>query len=411
VARDNPSVGLVFLWPEDSEPIKSGLIETVSILGGIRWIAAAGRDLVARDAFLAFCAECLFDYLSLPLETERLLVILGHAHGMTQVDDRYARLQGQGKAGRFGMIGSSPAMLSLYEQIERAAATDAPVVIGGETGTGKETVARAIHAHSSFSGGPFVALNCVAFSSDPIDAALHADWRRVIGTGLIDSQQPTTAPQDGTLFLEDIEKLPLAAQASLLRGLDRGLETYPVSSASGPFAMRLVCATTDDLESRVREQRFRSDLYYRLRVLSLRVPSLRERGADTGALATHFLAGFRQRNEVRARGIGRAAMDAIALYDWPGNLNELRARVEQAALCSKHRTVTPADLGLEHLVCDRSVVSLQQARDAAERQAIADAIKRSGNNLTRAAEDLRVSRMTLYRLLEKHALRDLITRG
>jgi len=272
----------------------------------------------------------------------------------------------------------------------------------GETGTGKELAARAIHSGSACAQGPFVAVNCAAIPATLIQAELFG-YEKGAFTGATESRAGyIETANGGTLFLDEVAELSPEAQSSLLRCLENGQIVRLGSSTPREVQVRVICATHADLQALVREERFRLDLYYRLHVLRIRVPSLRERGADILTLAQHFLSELNRGNPSRAIGFSRSALGRIEQYDWPGNLRELRNRIQQARLDCSGRYITPADLRLERRSGRRDSVTLQEAREAAERQVIRSALGRNAQNMARAAEELQVSRMTLYRLMQRH---------
>jgi DNA-binding NtrC family response regulator len=398
-------VGLFVLWPDDGARHRKDIAEMVTESGKIRWIGGLERAELGSESCLALVAEHLHDFVSLPLDPRRLAVIAGHAYGMAELDRRLLARQELPLAGELGMLGTSDAMRDLYEDLRQAAASDAPVVIYGETGSGKESAARAIHAASARVSGPFIAVECAALDTSYLPPT-PSDAARSLGLEELD-RAFDEANEGGTLFLDDIPDLSAAAQARLLSLIDKESRSRSERDDATPWEgarLRILCASGAELEAMVREGKFRSDLFFRLQVLSLHVPSLQERGDDIWMLARHFLEVFRERQMTRALGFSKDALAVLSLHDWPGNLRELRNRVHKAALSCRDGYISPEQLGLERRTLRRGGVSLRNAREDAERQAIESAIKRNGSNLTRAAEELDVSRMTLYRMLEKHGL-------
>jgi len=343
IAKENPPVGLLLLWSEDPAQKPTELTAAVSVLRQFKWVAALGREQRNDEAFIAMAAEHLFDFLSLPLDAERLATILGHAYGMADVDSRFVRLQERPREGRLGMIGVSPPMQSLYHEIERASACDVPVVTYGETGCGKEAAARAIHANSAFAEGTFAALSCPALPTNLLRGDPQAGPDGFFTFALDLDPARGTPAEVGTLFLDDVAELSFPAQASLLRLLDSLQTRRFCDGEAGTGNLRVISASEVNLETRVHEQRFRPDLFYRLQVLSIRVPSLRERGDDIQALAIQFLDALRRRHTTQARGFNLAATQAMAEHAWPGNLRELRNRIQQAALYGRRSFIAPEE--------------------------------------------------------------------
>lgn len=397
-------VGLFILWPDDDERYKRELMDVVSQATHIRWIGGLDRRQLANVSYLSLAAEHLHDFVSLPLDPPRIAVIAGHAYGMAELDRLFMAQQLGPADGEFGMLGTCAPMRALFEAIHQAAASHAPLVISGETGSGKETTARAVHAASSRAHGPFIPIHCASQLPSKL-----AGQDPCGDPGTFDIEQAFSQENaGGTLFLDGVEDLPAAAQARLLSMVDnesRGRGHDNKNDTSWDDAhLRLVCSSTQELELSVQNRLFRADLFYRLQVLSIRVPSLRERGEDVWTLARHFLQQFQESHPTQAVGFNKDALAMLSLYDWPGNLRELRNRVHQAALYCDGTYITPTHLDLERRGSTRRGLTLQEIREKAERQAIDAAVKRHHMNLTRAAEELAISRMTLYRMLEKHGL-------
>jgi len=402
--EDEPLVGLFILWPDDSERHAEDVVETVRAARRVRWIGGLDRERLSSGTYLALAAEHLHDFVSLPLDAERLAIIAGHAYGMAELDRLYLAGQEVDSEGQLGMLGTSPAMRDLYDAIRQAATSDAPVILSGEIGTGRETVARAIHGASHRARGSFVTISCATLRSPSPNAGVvnlqaggDAAWSEI-------EQGFSPNNHGGTLFLDGVADLPLAAQARLLQLID---EVDPAAGGGVPWEgapMRILCASDVDLLPLVRDGRFRADLFYRLQVISIRVPPLRERGDAIQALAIHFLRQFQETHACQADGFNRDALAVLACHDWPGNLRELRNRIYQAALYCDRPYITPGDLHLERRSGNRVCLTIQEAREEAERQAVEAAVRRNQLNMTRASEELGVSRMTLYRLLHKHAI-------
>jgi DNA-binding NtrC family response regulator len=409
-------VGLFVIWPDDKKTLCSELARVVAEAGGIRWIGGLDRGQPAHDAFLALAAEHLHDFVSLPLDGMRLAVVAGHAYGMAELDRQFLSRQQVGSEGGYDMLGSSPPMRALFKSIAHAATNAMPVVIHGETGSGRQAAARAIHAESNRAKGPFVVVRCATLPTESLypgrnsslddQATGEADQKdRELEAELVRAFSDSAG---GTLFLDGVQDLTAHAQARLLGLIDKVVGSPGhVNDSSTPWIdapLRIVCSSDADLDSYVHKGAFRHDLFYRLNVLSLRVPSLRERGDDVLGLASHFLGIFKERHSTRAMGFNKDALDMLSLHDWPGNLLELRNRVHKAALACEGSYIAPKHLGLEKRGPQRKRMTLQQVREAAERRAIDSAVKRNRRNLTRTAEELAISRMTLYRLLEKHGI-------
>ena len=305
------------------------------------------------------------------------------------------------------MVGNSPAMRTLYATLRKVAVTEAPILITGESGTGKELAAIAIHRRSHRAAGPFVPINCAALPKTLIASELFghekgaftgADQRRI---GRIQ------AADKGSLFLDEIGDLPLDLQAHLLRFLqestiDRlgGLQPIKVDA-------RVIAATHVPLRQAVADGRFREDLFFRLNVLTVEMPPLRLRGEDIDRLAEHFIAKFAPDGAKSVRGLSPEARAALRTYPWPGNIRELIATIRRAVVMSDGPWILPDDLALPAAMTAEAVgfpTSLQAARRGTEESAVRQALALHRYNVTRAAEHLGVSRVTLYRLMDKHGI-------
>lgn len=348
-------------------------------------------DEEAPQCLLDQCVDTFSSPLDLPRMIRRLRDI---SH-----DDDAASTRG----GIDAMIGQSPAMQRTHAHIHKFAPVDLSVLITGETGTGKEMAARALHLLSPRRDKPFAAVNCGAIPANLVQSELFghergaftgANARRI---GLFESAN------GGSVLLDEVGDLPLDAQTNLLRVLQEGrLERV---GGHGPVSIdvRILAATNIDLETAVAEGRFRSDLYYRLNVLRLHVPRLAERGDDILLLADHFLDNFRQKHKPRARGFSPAARKALRDFSWPGNVRELLNRVQRAAIIAESELITPRELELPDPLQEGSPANnLERVRSVAEEDALRSCLHASGFNVSEAARRLHVSRVTIYRLCKKY---------
>jgi DNA-binding NtrC family response regulator len=304
------------------------------------------------------------------------------------------------------IIGDSAATRRLLAQIARVADVDAPVLIQGESGTGKELAARAIHRGSARQGGPFVAVRCGAMKGPLFLHELFGHVRGVFPDASHDRRGCIEAANGGTVFLDEIGELPPALQVELLSFLQEGVICRVGSTQGRPVDVRVITATHLDLEQAVREGRFRADLYYRLSVLPMHVPALRERQQDIASLARHYYELYAHERRPGLRGFSHAAMDSLQAHAWPGNVRELNNRVRRALVMAEGPSIRPQDLGLEDgAPATDQTEALGMARTSAERHAVMASLQRSGHNVTQAARELGISRMTLYRLMAKHGIR------
>lgn len=306
---------------------------------------------------------------------------------------------------RFGeLIGTSEAMRSIYRKIAKVAATDVSVLITGETGTGKELVAREIHRRSPRSKGPFVTINCGAIPENLLESELFGHLRGAF-TGAVSTRKGKFQAADGgTLFLDEIGEMPLALQVKILRALQERTVTKVGDNRADPVDIRIVAATNRVLEDEIRQGRFREDLYYRLNVVTLPVPPLRERGEDIPLLANFFLGRAVRDLGARVKGFAQSALAGMRRHAWPGNVRELENRVKKAVVLAERALVTDADLDLDADM-PKEVLPLAQAKEDFQRRYINQVLAWNNGNRTQTARDLGVDPRTIYRHLE--AERDL----
>lgn len=371
------------------------------------WIAVVDERHCCDPHFMRTVAATCHDFVIIPLDDIAGLLsgILGHAAGL-------ARLRSQVLGGPSGnvesvdMVGQSQPMKQLGKLIAKFARVDSPILIRGESGTGKELVARAIHRASARVKGPFIAVNCGAIPENLVESELFGHVKGAFTGAVQDRTGRAELADGGTLFLDEIGDLPLSHQVKILRFLQEGCFERVGSPRSTQVDVRIVAATHLDLEAGIKAQTFREDLFYRLNVLQIRVPSLRERGEDIASLAEYFLARMGGNAATVARDFSADALLALRRHHWPGNVRELINRVSKAAIMAETSLITPVDLDLPNprALPTPRIVNLQQARERAERQAIEHALRDSNYNVSQAASILGVSRMTIYRLLEKHCI-------
>ncbi len=303
-----------------------------------------------------------------------------------------------------GFVARGAAMRSVEQALHKIARDDAAVLLLAQPGTGRKTVARRIHQHSPRSNRPFVTVDCRNSQSDLLEAELFGrepgafSGPRKVGR--------LEAAHQGTVFLQAVDDLPEDLQTRLLRFLEDGTVQRVGGEEAVPVDVRVISASDGDLADAVSAGQFREDLYYRLNVLQLALPLLREREEDIVLLAERFLARFRSEQPGRrVEGFSEAAKRVMNAHDWPGNLRELANRVRRALVMCETRLIQPADLGLERRRTPRDhVPTLAEVRARAEVQAIYAAIRRNRGNIAAAARELEISRVTLYQLMGKYGL-------
>jgi DNA-binding NtrC family response regulator len=306
-----------------------------------------------------------------------------------------------------GLVGRSPAMLAVYKQVARASQTTAPVLIAGESGTGKELVARAIHQNSPRAGRPFVAVNCGAIAETLLESEIFGHTRGAFTGAIADTKGLFEQAHTGSVFLDEIGETSPGLQVKLLRVLEEG-EVRPVgSSRTVRVDIRIIAATNIDLEKAVAEQRFRPDLYYRLGVITIQMPVLRERREDIPLLVARFLVNACSRAQRHVE-IAAPALAALQAYDWPGNVRELENTIERLVVFSRGTTIDVADLpptlrgGVRDL--HESLFQDLPSLDEIERRYLRHVLDAVGGNRTRAAEVLGIDRRTLYRMAERFGI-------
>lgn len=363
------------------------------------WIGLLTPEQLKENFFRRLVGKYCFSFLTLPAAPADIELAATHAHRMLELNHNAQPLATD------TMVGSSDAMEHLFRNIAKVSSTTAPVFISGESGTGKELTAAAIHQNSSRHDYPFVAINCGAIPHALVQSELYG-YERGAFTGAHERRAGKIEnAHKGTLFLDEIGDLPMDSQASLLRFLQEGQIERLGSSAPIDVDVRVISATHVDIEAAVRTGRFRSDLYHRLCVLRIDEPPLRARGRDIELLANHMLQRFRQEGSRRISGFSAGAIESLYNYDWPGNVRELINRVRRAVVMAEGRVITAEDLELTQWATPRPV-TLAEARDVAEQAAIQQALRRHRNRLNDAAQELGISRVTLYRLMGGQRLRE-----
>ncbi len=369
----------------------------------MQWIgvfpAQALKSTLCRQLVLDhFC-----DFHTLPIDIFRLNHTLGHAHGYAALRQTPGPRSAQPRD--MALKGESAAISRLRQQIVKVASASAPVLIWGESGTGKELVAHAIHSHSVRAARPFVPINCGAIPSNLIQSELFGHERGAFTGAAKEKLGLIESAAGGTIFLDEIGDLPMELQSNFLRFLQEKTIYRVGSTHSIELDVRVIAASHVNLQEAVSNGSFREDLYYRLNVLALDVPPLRERKDDLVLLANHFFSQFSSERAPRVKGFSAKAFHSIVQHDWPGNVRELINRIRRAMVMAEGPLIAPEDLGLELQFRQIDGAALDGARTRAERDAVLASVQKSGKNISRAARDLGISRMTLYRLLAKHGLR------
>jgi len=394
-------VGIVVL--ERAEDFEYADLVALLAAGTIEWVIVNARSVLSEPSVARLIATAAFDFHTLPIDEERLLAVLGHAVGKAHIR-RSLTADDVSGTGRYGMVGRSAPMLALYRALDRIVRVDAPVLISGESGTGKEVAARAIHGHSARPYGPFIAVNCGALPANLVQSELFGHEKGSFTGAHQRKIGSIEAASGGTVFLDEIGDLPLESQASLLRFLQEKTIVRVGSTQPVSVDARVIAATNVDLPQAVRRGQFREDLFYRLNVLHIAMPSLRERTGDIALLADAMFRMHSSQKAPNVLGFSEAARQAMEMHDWPGNVRELMNRVHQAMIMCEGRQIEASDLGLSERQARRVPISLERARNVIERELIISTLERNRHNMAATARQLGVSRVTLYRLVQKLAI-------
>jgi two-component system nitrogen regulation response regulator NtrX len=353
-----------------------------------------------------------YDILEKPLDTDRILVTLRNALQHLDLHEENARLR-ETIQSRYEIVGKSYGVRAVIDKIERVAKTPARVLITGENGTGKELVARAIHAQSTRSEEPFVEVNCAAIPSELIESELFGHMKGSFTGAVADRAGKFEQAHGGTLFLDEVGDMSLAAQAKVLRVLQDGVVTRIGGSKPIEVDVRVLAATNKNLESEIAENRFREDLFYRLNVVPIHVPPLRERREDIPLLASHFVRTLSEREGVPPRVLDPAAVDVLTNMDWPGNVRELRNTLERLLFLSSGPRINVTDverLAGRRVADGASLGSLlecktfEEFKHAAERAFLLAKLREFDWNVSETARALDMPRSNLYKKIERYGL-------
>lgn len=398
-------------------PDPEGTAEGLRLLGSILGRDPAAKVIVLtgnpdRSAALSAVSMGAHDFFTKPIDLEELKHTLRRANHVHALEAEYNCLQAQLATPVCGeLTGKSRRMQEIFSTVRKVAATDVPVLITGESGTGKELIARAIHSHSSRTDMPLVPINCGAIPENLMESELFGHEKGAFTGAHARKAGKIEFARGGTLFLDEIGELPLPLQVKLLRFLqDHRIEKVG-GSESVMVDLRVIAATNKDLKSLIKEGRFREDLYYRLAVVSIEVQPLRDRGEDIVLLARTFLNRHSDYSTNEPpKVLSRDALDALLAHDWPGNVRELENKVRRAIALAEGHVITPSDLGFgggppdENEEVAKPRLNLRKAVEELEIRLINSAILRNDHNISKAAEDLGLSRPTLYNLIKKYGL-------
>ena len=420
VAEDGPDALLVantfqpdLVFLDVKMPGMDGL-EVLARLGdespGSLVIMISGHGTI--DTALEATRRGAYDFLEKPLDTDRLLVTLRRALELKGLTESMAELRSQVES-RYEIVGNSLPIRRVLERVEKVAATDARILISGENGTGKELVARAIHRLSSRSNTVFIEVNCAAIPSELIESELFGHLRGSFTGAFADRAGKFEQANGGTLFLDEIGDMSRDAQAKVLRVLEQGVLTRIGGSEAVEVDVRVLSATNKNLEQEIEDGGFREDLFYRLNVVPISVPPLRERQEDIPMLVTHFSEGMAAREGSAARVFSDAAMERLKTLTWPGNVRELRNTVERLLILSDGSKITSDDVDSLTISRARSVDpgrellaldNFSAFKEEAERAYIVGKLRANDWNVAETARRIEMPRSNLYKKIERYGL-------
>jgi len=404
INKEQPAVVTLDLGlPPNPAGVEEGFAILDHILDGYnntKVIIITGRG--EKEYALRAVEKGAYDFFYKPIELDELKVVLRRAFHVSQLEHEQRELRHRLSGNTFeDMIGTSPKMQDVFSTIRKVATTDAPVLITGESGTGKELVARAIHKLSIRRSKPFIPINCGAIPENLIESELFGHEKGTFTGAHAQRKGRFEMAEGGTLFLDEIGDLSLTLQVKLLRFLQEKTIERVGGREQIEVDTRVLAATNRDLEEAMKNATFREDLYYRLNVVKISLPALRERNADVVLLAKTFLERYVIEVRKKIHGFSGQAIESIKSYSWPGNVRELENRIKRAVIMCEGKKITPEDLEVESTAGGKECLVLKDARETLETELIIKAIARNENNLTKAASDLGISRPTLYDLMEK----------
>jgi len=348
------------------------------------------------------------DFFSKPVDLDQLKVIIERSHRVALLEKENNSLKSELADVRSfeNIIGDSNKMQEVYKIIKTVSGSDYTVLITGESGTGKELVAKAIHASSSRKKGPFVTINCGAIPENLLESELFGHEKGAFTDAHIQKRGKFESAEQGTIFLDEIGELSLKLQVKLLRVL----EDHKIERVGGReeinLDVRILAATNRDLMDEVEKGGFREDLYYRLSVITVDMPPLKERGDDILLLASTFLSRYGMENNKPNLSFSESAARSIMAYPWPGNVRELENKIKRAVIMAQDKRVKPGDLSLPNVSAEGGRrKTLQEVREETEKACLAESLARNNWNISRVSRELGTSRTTLYDLIEKYQLR------
>jgi len=406
LAKEHPPVVTVDLGlPPDPSGFTEGLATVEEILARAPFtkvIVVSGND--DRANAVQAVASGAYDFYQKPIDAELLNQIVTRAHHVYELEEENRRLiMAQINTPMEGMVASSPQMQTVCQRVEKVAPSDATVLLLGDSGTGKEVCARALHSKNPSINGRFVAINCAAIPDNLLESELFGYEKGAFTGATKTTPGKIEYAEGGTLFLDEMGDLPMPLQAKLLRFLQERVVERIGGREEIAVNVRVICATHQDLEDKISKQEFREDLYYRINEIPIKIPPLKEREGDALLLARTFFDQMNADQGKKLKGFTKEALKAIEAHDWPGNVRELKNRVKRAVIMADGKQLSADDLELKSVSESNATNSfnLREVREAAERIIIKKALSHTNGKVSPAAELLGVSRPTLYDLMQK----------
>ncbi|SHF74939.1 cyclic-di-GMP-binding transcriptional regulator VpsR [Vibrio gazogenes] len=385
-----PCIGIVDLSHDEFS--LNGVANLVSSHRQVRWLAFIRESQLSSDTICQFIVNFCIDFFTAPIPDAQLLSTIGHQLGMLKLEKKVWPHYGVND--NFGLIGESVSMKRLRDQIKRIGPTDVSILIHGESGSGKELVAKAVHHSSSRSKKPFISVNCRAMSEKRFAMELF-------GIDADDDFISILEKADGgTVLLNDILSITKDQQLNLLRFFQEG--TVETSRGIQTADVRILAANATDIEKALIDGNFNDELYHYINVLRINVPSLKERVSDIPLIARHYLQQFSKEYNAQARGFTEDALKMLSRYHWPGNIRELINQIKRMVLMSD--TVMLGESNLDLPKFEDGKLSLKSIRERSEKEALMLVLESNSGQITQAAKELGISRATMYRLLNKHNL-------
>ena len=404
-AREHqPAVALLDLGlpPQSSGPDEgfAALAELLQVRPGLKVIIMSGQGEKGNALRAISCGA--IDFLNKPVDVDELRVILKRTFYVAKLEEERRALEARSTLGGFeGMLGDSPQIQEMFAALRKVAAVDAPVLLLGESGTGKELSARAIHQLGVRVSGPFIAINCHAIPESLLESELFGHEKGAFTGAHTRRAGRIEMAAGGTLLLDEIGELTPSLQVKLLRFLQDQIFERVGGRTPLKVDTRIIAATHADLQKAMSDGQFREDLFFRIAVVTIRIPPLRERDGDIALIAQALLKKYSAEAGREGLHFSSKSLQAMQVYDWPGNVRELDNRIRRAVIMAESKLIKPSDLELETAVSTYGGIELKTAREQLEKDYVRHALARSHGNISKASELLGISRPTFYEMMEK----------